>query len=130
MFADEAQGSTSAIILYKYYSYTQKLSLRFEQGMFKTFNMMINEKSGKKKINKTNLSPTLVPVGLDFSAAKGTTRFAMQIFWFPTKLDSARQKSNKFQLITQLTTACSKLTKETLVVKYSKLTIKTPERRQ
>ena len=80
MFADEAQGSTSAIILYKYYSYTQKLSLRFEQGMFKTFNMMINEKSGKKKINKTNLSSTLVPVGLDFSAAKGTTRFAMQIF--------------------------------------------------
>ena len=115
MFADEAQGSTSAIILYKYYSYTQKLSLRFEQGMFKTFNMMINEKSGKKKKKKkTNFSSTLVPVGLDFSAAKGTTRFAMQIFWFPTKLDSARQKSNKFQLITQLTTACSKLTKETL----------------
>ena len=83
MFADEAQGSTSAIILYKYYSYTQKLSLRFEQGMFKTFNMMINEKSGKKKKKKkkkTNLSSTLVPVGLDFSAAKGTTRFAMQIF--------------------------------------------------
>ena len=78
MFADEAQGSTSAIILYKYYSYTQKLSLRLEQGMFKYFNMMINEKSGKK--NKTNLSSTLVPVGLDFSAAKGTTRFAMQIF--------------------------------------------------
>ena len=84
----------------------------------------------KKKKKKTNLSSTLVPVGLDFSAAKGTTRFAKQIFWFPTKLDSARQKSNKFQLITQLTTACSKLTKETLVVKYSKLTIKTPERRQ
>ena len=81
MFADEAQGSTSAFILYKYYSYTQKLSLRFEQGMFKTFNMMINEKSGKKKNKKkTNLSSTFVPVGLDFSAAKGTTRFAMQIF--------------------------------------------------
>ena len=43
--------------------------------------MMINEKSGKKKKKKkTNLSSTLVPVGLDFSAAKGTTRFAMQIF--------------------------------------------------